>query len=153
MARCGVAFVTFEHEESAFRCLDDYRASKKFWTRSFQPAALRFRGAKALRVGKAPAPSNIIWENLEHGVLNRMARRALSTAVTTALLLISFLGLLASQVRCALPRCAARDCALLLCTCASFVAAAPGCSFHAPLHVLPSPSGGATAGAAAAAYR
>ncbi|KAH8068949.1 hypothetical protein JL720_12158 [Aureococcus anophagefferens] len=89
MARCGVAFVTFEHEESAFRCLDDYRASKKFWTRSFQPAALRFRGAKALRVGKAPAPSNVIWENLEHSAAETFVRRRVSDVLTILILILS----------------------------------------------------------------
>ncbi|KAH8046681.1 hypothetical protein JL721_12317 [Aureococcus anophagefferens] len=75
MARCGVAFVTFEHEESAFRCLDDYRASK------ILDALLPARGApvprrEALRVGKAPAPSNVIWENLEHSRRRPSSARA-----------------------------------------------------------------------------
>ena len=102
------AFVTFNHSESFARVVDDYRTSGcsagggVSWTapcrrRLFQPRELRFQQRHGLTVGPAPDPDDVIWENLEHGVMNRTARRMLSGAVTTALLLISFLGLLLSR--------------------------------------------------------
>eukprot|EP00904_Undaria_pinnatifida_P008352 jgi/Undpi1/4647/HiC_scaffold_18.g08001.m1 len=38
----SVAFVTFEHEESKRRCLEDYRYSRRGFCRYFQPEALQF---------------------------------------------------------------------------------------------------------------
>lgn len=101
------AFVTFEHEESMCRCVEDYR-----WTNSllmgafvtrFQPRILKFKHSKEidprtgkpkeypLQVSTAPDPSNVLWENVELSDWSRVRRTALTTLVTVVLLLITFL--------------------------------------------------------------
>ncbi|KAH8064519.1 hypothetical protein JL722_1395 [Aureococcus anophagefferens] len=97
MRPCGrVAFVTFEHEESCFRCLDDYRASWSWYRRRFQ-RALRFPDGETKRrrliVKRAPAPSNVVWENLEQSWGSRVRRAAAARAVTLALLAASALAI------------------------------------------------------------
>ena len=103
---CSGAFVTFQHEESFIRCLNDYRRSAHFIGRLLQPDVLRFRPDKAshidaqglqkaperikklpLRVEQADEPTNIIWEHLntpDHEVLVRRY----ATIVPCVLLLV-----------------------------------------------------------------
>jgi len=57
------AFVTFQHEESVRRCLEDYEGSDsstnvRYW---MQAPPLRF-GGQRLTVKSAPDPSQIVWE-------------------------------------------------------------------------------------------
>ena len=80
---CSGAFVTFQHEESFIRCLNDYQRSSHIFGRLLQLDVLRFRPDKAshidaqglqkapalikklpLRVEQADEPTNIIWEHL-----------------------------------------------------------------------------------------
>ncbi|CAN0505982.1 unnamed protein product, partial [Ectocarpus sp. 12 AP-2014] len=100
----SVAFVTFEHEESKRRCLEDYRYSRRGFCRRFQPVKLQFsrkpadeeeqqhdgqtpparRGRKKkprpqrwrLKVFQAPEPSDVKWENLDVTPTSRKMRRA-----------------------------------------------------------------------------
>ena len=81
MHECVGAFVTFEHEESANRCLEDYRGYHRLGPigKRCQPPQLLMRALDAegnerfdaktnkpllspLRVERAAEPSNILWE-------------------------------------------------------------------------------------------
>ena len=74
MKACSGAFVTFQHEESFLRALQDYNGSTRCCGRLFQPNALRFRPKRGtanpkqhlvpLVVVQADEPTNIIWEHL-----------------------------------------------------------------------------------------
>ncbi|GMH85714.1 hypothetical protein TrST_g4791 [Triparma strigata] len=95
---CG-AFVTFEHEESKIRCLDDYRFCKSYLVRHFQPSHLRFKRTNHLTgdeeeykllVVRAPEPSELMWENLEYAHNTKMFARFKSNMLTFGLLLAAF---------------------------------------------------------------
>ncbi|CAM9907116.1 unnamed protein product, partial [Ectocarpus sp. 13 AM-2016] len=114
----SVAFVTFEHEESKRRCLEDYRYSRRGFCRRFQPVKLQFsrkpadeeeqqqdgqtpparRGKKKkprpqrwrLKVFQAPEPSDVKWENLDVTPTSRKMRRAVTSLVCVVLLILSF---------------------------------------------------------------
>ncbi|CAM9791928.1 unnamed protein product, partial [Ectocarpus fasciculatus] len=114
----SVAFVTFEHEESKRRCLEDYRYSRRGFCRRFQPVKLQFsrkpadeetqqqdgqtsparRGRKKkprpprwrLKVFQAPEPSDVKWENLDVTPTSRKLRRAVTSLVCIVLLILSF---------------------------------------------------------------
>lgn len=58
------AFVTFNCEESAARCVDDYADSDSFTGQVFQPTPLRFKNRFPLIVSRAPEPTEVLWENL-----------------------------------------------------------------------------------------
>lgn len=100
------AFVTFEHEESMLRCLEDYRWTNSLWlgglVKMAQPAPLMFKHPTLkhrktgrpltfpLQVSVAPEPSNVLWENVEVTAWNRLFRRTLTALVTFVLLLGTF---------------------------------------------------------------
>ncbi|CBJ32340.1 conserved unknown protein [Ectocarpus siliculosus] len=114
----SVAFVTFEHEESKRRCLEDYRYSRRGFCRRFQPVKLQLsrkpadeeeqqqdgqtpparRGRKKkprpqrwrLKVFQAPEPSDVKWENLDVTPTSRKLRRAVTSLVCVVLLILSF---------------------------------------------------------------
>ena len=44
-------------------------------------------------MNNAPEPSNIIWENLNYGFINKMMRRSISVVLTGGLLIVSFVCL------------------------------------------------------------
>jgi hypothetical protein len=91
------AFVTFNNEESARRCLEDYHGSDSWFSLSgywFQPPQIRFNGTQRLTVTKAPDPSQVVWQNLELTTTQRLLRQ---TGVNVLLL-----GLLALSALCIL---------------------------------------------------
>jgi len=102
------AFVTFNNEESALRCKYDYRYSRYWFFRQFQPKALRLstgqhfdsRGRPQLfrlQVTKAAEPSDVLWENLEIGWKERMVRYFITTLITILLLAGSFVFIYEAQ--------------------------------------------------------
>lgn len=99
MTTTGTAFVTFENEESALRCLDDYRVSKTWFGRYFQPASLRFCGGARLTIFRAPAPTNIIWENLEQKPSTLFAKRRFSDLFTLLILALAANGVNVASAR------------------------------------------------------
>ena len=102
-ADCAGCFVTFNHEESQVRCIDDYRSSGSALGRLFQPEHFRFMWHRddevtetkvptftPIRVEQAPEPTDVYWENLNLTDGSRFARKAFSNFVTFCLLLGSF---------------------------------------------------------------
>jgi len=102
-AHCEGAFITFNHEESQRRCLEDYRASSGWFAKAFQPKHLQFMwhvddqdtGVKTqkifpLRVEQAPEPSDIFWENLTVTDRERSVRVLISNLITLTVLVLSF---------------------------------------------------------------
>jgi hypothetical protein len=102
-ADCEGCFITFNHEESQQRCLEDYRASGWWFGRLFQPTHLKFMwhsedantGEKkqtlsSIRVEQAPEPSDIFWEKLHVTDTNRAMRVVGSNLITLTVLLVSF---------------------------------------------------------------
>jgi hypothetical protein len=84
---CG-AFVTFEHQESLRRCLQDYANYNSYMTRSRMPEPLKFQG-HCISVRRAPEPSTIMWENLERTRGEKCCRRSITSFITLCLLLLS----------------------------------------------------------------
>lgn len=72
--KCIGAFVVFNNEESALRCVHDYRRSSGFLGRLLQPTPLRFRATHRLIVTRAPEPQEVLWENLETPAISRALR-------------------------------------------------------------------------------
>jgi RNA recognition motif-containing protein len=111
-ANCEGCFITFQHEESRNRCLEDYRASSSSIGRYFQPRSLQFmwnsenkntaekeESWTSLRVEAAPEPSDIFWEKLHVTDTSRLLRVIFSNFVTFTVLLISFSIALLAAVR------------------------------------------------------
>jgi len=71
------AFITFETEVGALRCLD-------------LAENIRMHD-QVVKVNRAPPPSLVIWENLEFSKLNRVARRSLTTTFAVVCIIFSFL--------------------------------------------------------------
>ncbi|KAL0041478.1 hypothetical protein WJX79_004916 [Trebouxia sp. C0005] len=85
--RCVCAFVTFKTEEARLKCMQANPSSVgKRWA---QRRDRRFRKRHALRVGPAPEPSDVVWENLEFSVVQRLQR---SFFILVLNLLIIFVG-------------------------------------------------------------
>ena len=92
------AYVTFNNQESADRCIKDYaRSSGQLtcccWS---QPKPLQLQGRR-VKVRRAPDPSQIVWENLELSKANQCCRRATISLVLIVLLAISFLFIMLAQ--------------------------------------------------------
>ena len=83
------AFVTFDHEDSALRCIEDYANSDTWWGMLVQPKPLRFRGKHVLTVSQAPEPSSIMWENLAETQMSRFLRRSCTSVVSMLLIIFS----------------------------------------------------------------
>mmetsp|Transcript_4034 Transcript_4034/g.14104 ORF Transcript_4034/g.14104 Transcript_4034/m.14104 type:complete len:981 (-) Transcript_4034:38-2980(-) len=78
-------FVTFAEEDGFLGCLKRY----SLWL--FQPRAIRFARTRArLSVSRAPEASNVLWENLAHGPMNRLARRLATALFAFVVLLCTF---------------------------------------------------------------
>ena len=83
-----LAFVTFSDEESWVECL---RASPRGWlARWMMRSETRFRGKFAYTVEEAPAPTDVMFENLDVPERSRYWRRKVISLVTVVLLLASF---------------------------------------------------------------
>jgi hypothetical protein len=93
------AFVCFNSEESARRCVEDYSGSDswanvKFWC---QPDPLRFLGTHKLSVGKAPDPSTVVWENIEVTCGARLGRQIGVGFALVVLLTLCFFAVMLAQ--------------------------------------------------------
>jgi MFS family permease len=85
---CGIAFISFEKQSSADLCI---RSST---TNYFKGTSYKFRDMRTLGVTRAPDPSDIIWENLEHGLVSRMIRRLIAMLITYSIATVGvFVGL------------------------------------------------------------
>ena len=83
-----LAFVTFSEEESYVECLN---GSPRTWLgRWLMPETERFRGTHAYTVEEAPAPTDVMFENLDVSEQSRFWRRQLITLITVVVLLLSF---------------------------------------------------------------
>lgn len=92
------AFVTFAHEESLLRCMEQYRFSKHWWGTFFQDPTLRFRGTHRISVEAAPDPSDVLWENVTTSFQERCGRRLLTCCIMIALLAVSFVLILLATI-------------------------------------------------------
>lgn len=86
---CVGAFVLFEYPESAARCLQDYNSPNLFARRCL-PRQLLFQGCHRLVVQLAPAPDDVVWENLQVNNWTGFAHRQVVNVLTILLLVISF---------------------------------------------------------------
>jgi len=86
---CVGAFVLFEYPESAARCLQDYNSPNLFACRCL-PRQLLFQGCHRLVVQLAPAPDDVVWENLQVNNWTRFAHQQVVNVLTILLLVISF---------------------------------------------------------------
>ena len=88
-----MAFVTFSDEESMLDCLE---ASPRSWLgRWMMPPEEKFRGTHAYVVEEAPAPTDVMFENLDVSPRSRRYRRLAVVLVTVALLVVSFAAITA----------------------------------------------------------
>ena len=91
-----LAFVTFSDEESLLDCL---QASPRSWLgRYLMPPEERFRGTHAYTVQEAPAPTDVMFENLDVSPRSRFYRRQIIVLVTCTLLVVSFAAITAISV-------------------------------------------------------
>lgn len=95
-----VAYVTFADEEGYLRMLATYPASTFAWC--VQGEELRLpnhedEGTHRLIVKPAPMPSDIIWENLEPGDCNRLARNTFTATISLLLILGSMVLLFLAE--------------------------------------------------------
>lgn len=101
MDKVDAAFVTFEHEESAYRCMDDFRNSKSGFARRWAPWELQFPHPRKktatgkpvyykLRCESAPEPANVLWENISLSDRERSIRGWITAIITIIMLLLSF---------------------------------------------------------------
>ncbi|KAL4151805.1 hypothetical protein PRNP1_008742 [Phytophthora ramorum] len=95
ISQAVTAFVTFEEEEGAHRCLQEY-PDLGWFHRLFQPYYKRLHG-KRLRFRPAPDPTDIIWENLHHPFFERVFRQLIVALITLAVLFVSFLLIFAAK--------------------------------------------------------
>lgn len=83
-----LAFVTFSEEASYIKCL---KASPRGWiSRTFMKPEDQFRGKFPYTVSPAPAPTDVMFENLDVSETSRFWRRRIINIVTIGLLIISF---------------------------------------------------------------
>ncbi|KAL0049982.1 hypothetical protein WJX82_002021 [Trebouxia sp. C0006] len=87
--RCVCAFVTFKTEEARLKCMQANPSSVgKRWA---QRRDRRFRKRHALRVGPAPEPSDVVWENLEFSVMQRLQRSFFILLLNLLIILVGFI--------------------------------------------------------------
>ena len=86
-----VAYVTFNSEESKVMCL--YDSPNTFIGELLLPQDKKFRGRYSYKVKEAPAPSNVLYENLGYGAWFRLFMRSVVGLVVLVLLLVSFAGI------------------------------------------------------------
>lgn len=83
-----LAFVTFSEEASYVKCL---KASPRGWiSRTFMKAEDQFRGKFPYTVSPAPAPTDVMFENLDVSETSRFWRRNIIVIITIGLLVVSF---------------------------------------------------------------
>jgi len=99
---CVGAFVTFEHQESRNRCLEDYKLSTTWLGKKFQPDTLQFTHPTKidkktgkfqtyrLTVTRAPQPAGVLWENLEFSYATKLQHRMKTALATLCFLFLSF---------------------------------------------------------------
>jgi hypothetical protein len=83
------AFVTFNCQESAARCIDDYADSDTWLGKLYQPKPLLFKGTHTLTVSQAPEPTDILWENVGVTTSQRTRRIVAVYALMVVILLLS----------------------------------------------------------------
>ena len=89
------AFVTFNEDKGQSDCVDAYSSSFIQRIRGKSKGTKKFRGKVSLHVTKAPEPSNVLWENLQHRSLETSLRTGVSVLLTITMLIASFsIGLL-----------------------------------------------------------
>ena len=86
-----VAYVTFNSEESKVMCL--YDSPNTFLGELLLAKDKKFRGQYTYKVKEAPAPSNVLYENLGYGAWFRFLMRSVVGLVVVVLLLVSFAGI------------------------------------------------------------
>ena len=120
---CLGAFIIFNNRESYERCMYvsllcfapntlgcsvdagfcwssyDYRYSASACCRRYQPPPLRFRGFHSIKVKRAPEPSTIVWDNLDSTCCDKCCRRAVTSVVSAALLLLCVVLFATAQVQ------------------------------------------------------
>lgn len=84
------AFVTFQYNESAARCIEDYSFYKSFPRSLFTPRELKFRG-KRVTVTKALEPEEIVWENLEVKSIVKFYKQLRTILFTLVMIVICFI--------------------------------------------------------------
>ena len=82
------AFVTFDTEEGFVEAVSAYNLHWVRYIPCFYPKRLLLGGSK-IRVGQAPDPSTIIWENLAMKERRRFGRKCLTTCIAFAAILLS----------------------------------------------------------------
>ena len=100
------AFVVFNNEESWRRCLYDYQVSQRWYFpvvaacrchRTCQAPPLWFENKHPLIVHRAPAPTDVIWENLEVPGWERALRISLANLCMLLFLAASLVGIVLAQ--------------------------------------------------------
>ena len=86
-----VAYVTFNSEESKVMC--HYDSPNTFLGELLLAKDKKFRGQFIYKVKEAPAPSNVLYENLGYGAWFRFLMRSVVGLVVVVLLLVSFAGI------------------------------------------------------------
>ena len=86
-----VAYVTFNSEESKVMCL--YDSPNSFLGELLLSKDKKFRGQYTYKVKEAPAPSNVLYENLGYSAWFRFLMRTVVGLVVVVLLLVSFAGI------------------------------------------------------------
>ena len=85
---CVGAFVVFNNEISADRCIDDYRRAS--WCNGILYPKTLMLGGKKLKVKAAPPPSDILWENIEHSRTHLCFRRMITVALVVVTLAVAW---------------------------------------------------------------
>jgi len=89
------AFVTFNDESSYLACLKAFNGG--CCSRMCISQNQKFRKKYALKVIRAPEPTDLLWENLEFGTLQRFLRRCITTTLSILILLVSVVIVVAAK--------------------------------------------------------
>ncbi|KAF8062000.1 Pigl [Scenedesmus sp. PABB004] len=93
------AFVTFRHEAGKLACLQAQPHSRMRQWLTLKPQH-KLRGRHALDISDAPEPSDVQFENMEHGACSRAARAGLGACAAYSCLAAGFAAIsLASATR------------------------------------------------------